>query len=345
MASIFERFNRDGELIGYQAQVRKRGYPTQTKTFPKKRDALAWVTVTESAMIRGVHQDRRDIEGTTLNEAITDYLAKESVKHGSHESEKYVLNKFLRDEPKLVQHGLTNLKKRHFEDWRDRRLKQVKASSVKREISILTSVIKYATRSCPLPINPLAGVCPKNADVSRDVVLRDGEAGALIDTMKKTRNPWVMPVYLLGLETAMRRGEILKAKWDHIDWENRTLKLPKEVTKTETERLVPLSSLAIAILKTIADDGDHPLGLFDRPADERIFGTTVGAVKQAFEHARDRAKMSHFHFHDLRHTAATETVKKGWHIAETAVLTGHKDMRSLKRYLNLKASDVAKKMG
>ena len=34
----------------YQAIVRRKGYPTQTKTFEKKQDAKDWASTVESAM-------------------------------------------------------------------------------------------------------------------------------------------------------------------------------------------------------------------------------------------------------------------------------------------------------
>lgn len=42
MASILPREDRDGNLIGWQARVRKKSYPLQVKTFDRKVQAQAW---------------------------------------------------------------------------------------------------------------------------------------------------------------------------------------------------------------------------------------------------------------------------------------------------------------
>ena len=42
MAAIRPRKDREGIVIGYQTQVQRKGYPSQTKTFRSKADAQAW---------------------------------------------------------------------------------------------------------------------------------------------------------------------------------------------------------------------------------------------------------------------------------------------------------------
>ena len=50
-------------------------------------------------------------------------------------------------------------------------------------------------------------------------------------------------------------------------------------------------------------------------------------------------------FHDLRHEATTRLFEKGLNIMEVASITGHKDLRMLRRYTHLKAEDLARKLG
>ena len=66
MATINSREDQDGITIGWQAIVRRKGYPSQTRTFRAKRDAEAWARGIESEMDRGVWRDRSEAENTTL---------------------------------------------------------------------------------------------------------------------------------------------------------------------------------------------------------------------------------------------------------------------------------------
>ncbi|WP_241162611.1 hypothetical protein [Acidithiobacillus ferrivorans] len=73
MATINPRQDQDGVTIGWQAIVRKKGYPSQSKTFRAKRDAEAWARLTESAMERGLWQNQSDADSTTLADAFDRY--------------------------------------------------------------------------------------------------------------------------------------------------------------------------------------------------------------------------------------------------------------------------------
>lgn len=52
MATINPREDQDKNVIGWQAIIRKRGFPSQTRAFRTKRDAESWAKITESEMLR-----------------------------------------------------------------------------------------------------------------------------------------------------------------------------------------------------------------------------------------------------------------------------------------------------
>ena len=74
MATINSREDQDGITIGWQAIVRRKGHPSQTKTFRAKKEAEAWARSVESEMDRGVWRDRSVSEGTTLKECLARYI-------------------------------------------------------------------------------------------------------------------------------------------------------------------------------------------------------------------------------------------------------------------------------
>ena len=53
----------------------------------------------------------------------------------------------------------------------------------------------------------------------------------------------------LALETAMRQGELLRLRWEHIDLHRRTAHLPD--TNNGEARTVPLSTTAVAVLRAL----------------------------------------------------------------------------------------------
>jgi integrase len=67
---------------------------------------------------------------------------------------------------------------------------------------------------------------------------------------------------------------------------------------------------------------------------------TGNAVRQAFEHLRARAGLSDFHFHDFRHEAISRFFERELSLVEVGAITGHRDLKSLQRYVHLRAKDL-----
>ena len=65
-------FDKRGDLQ-WRAQIRRKGYPVQRKTFNSRAEAEAWAAVVESEMARGVFVSRAEAEKTTLCEALDRY--------------------------------------------------------------------------------------------------------------------------------------------------------------------------------------------------------------------------------------------------------------------------------
>ncbi len=73
MATISSRTDDQGARIGWQARIRKKGFPVQTKTFRVKAEAQAWAKKIESDMERGLWQDTSEAESLTLSDCLDRY--------------------------------------------------------------------------------------------------------------------------------------------------------------------------------------------------------------------------------------------------------------------------------
>jgi hypothetical protein len=69
MASIRERKKRDGSSV-FAVQVRQRGFPAITATFPTIRMAQRWAKTKEAEMIEGRHFRSPEARRRTLAEAV-----------------------------------------------------------------------------------------------------------------------------------------------------------------------------------------------------------------------------------------------------------------------------------
>lgn len=126
-----------------------------------------------------------------------------------------------------------------------------------------------------------------------------------------------------AIETAMRRGEMLKLQWSHTHLADGYLDLPGSITKNRKPRLVPLSLRALRILATQPRTG------------ETVFDTNVNTVKLGFKRAFERAGCVDLRLHDLRHEATSRLFERT-DLRETEIghVTGHTDPRMLQRYYN-----------
>ena len=175
-------------------------------------------------------------------------------------------------------------------------------------------------------------------------VLTVEQASTLIETVKGSR---LETFIILALTTAARLGELLGLHWDDLDFEQKTMRIDRSVTRskgrgsyegeTKTEssrRTVLLADVAIDALK------DHR----SRQEDARlkrlengkkwldkglVFSGTDGdyllgeSLRRLFVDALHDAGLPHMRLHDLRHSAATILLVKGVHPKVVQELLGH----------------------
>ncbi len=317
----------------WQVQVRRQGCPAVSRSFIRKADAEAWARQAEAEADRmGLPVDPKILRQTTLRALIERYRDSVVVTKRGKDIETIILNAILRQP--FVELALLAVTPATFSSYRDTRLKTVKAATICRELGILQHMYEVAIKdwSLPLAANPLRAVRKPALAKGRDRRLEGPtELAALIDESANCRNKLIGPLFLFAIETGMRRGELVNARWNQVNIDHRTLHIP--VTKNGHARTIPLSTTAIQIL-------DH----LPRIDDERIFPISVNAVKLAWRRLRERAGAEGLRFHDLRHEAVSSFFERGLNVPEVALISGHRDARMLFRYTHLKAEDIAAKL-
>ena len=350
MAQLRKRGNK------WQARVRLKGYPATEKTFSTRSDAESWAKITESEMIRGMYIKRTDSERTTLLEALNRYEIEVTPSKRGAAIERIRIRAWKKT--RLAKLSLASIRGVDFATWRDERLKQVAAGTVKRELGTICNLFNIARKEWGFEglLNPIQAIRLPREPNGRDRIFREREESYLLRALEKPTsgdgransgriNPWIKPIVLLALETAMRRGEILSLRWENIRLADQVALLP--MTKNGQPRTVPLSKQAVQILNSL------PRSLYGA-----VFPVTENGLKLGFVRAVKRAKahyaadggtdsrmLTDLRFHDLRHIAVTRLANKLSNIMELAAVSGHSDIRMLKRYFHPKAEDLAKKLG
>ena len=316
----------------WQAQVRKKGQPLQTKTFETRALAEQWARAIEVEMDKGVFISRAEAESTTLKELLERYLEEITPLKKGAASKTNRARALIR--LPLARRYVAGIRGVDIARYRDERLRKVTPSTVKRDLVLLGHVFEVARKEWGIHVhNPVRDIRLPADNRPRDRRLQDGEEARLLTACEQARNPWLLPIVQLALETAMRQGELIRLRWEHIDLNRRTAHLPD--TKNGESRTVPLSTTAIRVLRAL------PRSLHG----QAFPGVTTEAIKRAYIRAVRRSSIEDLRFHDLRHEATTRLFEKGLNIMEVASITGHKDLRMLRRYTHLKAEDLAIKLG
>src|SRR5262249_9607559 len=139
-------------------------------------------------------------------------------------------------------------------------------------------------------------------------------------------------VVTLALTTAARAGEIIDLTWADVDLKDGRLLLRK--TKNGQHRVVWVHGEALRLLREHAKNR--------RLNDERLFVSQKRKrydYREPFQAACAAANVHAFHFHDLRHSAATYLAREGATEQQLKAIGGWKSGVA-SRYVHLAAADA-----
>lgn len=362
----------------WEAQIRRRGYPAQSKTFSTKAEAEAWANMIESEMSRGVWVSRSEAEATTLYEALVRYETEVVPAKKGAAQERSVLGACKIEA--LARRPLAAIRSVDVAKLRDQWLKTYRPATVLRRLAVLSHVFSIARKewgmeSLSNPVELVRKPQPNNARTRRIALGEpNGNPAGLVGGLPRngagdselerviaaSGSNLLPPIVWLAVETAMRRSEIVELRWEHIDLTRRVAHLP--ATKNGSSRDVPLSSRAVNVLSALKKKGHiESMERLDTVAHERVFDIRSDAVTRAFERAVERARrvyvdqclkadvapdaryLTDLRFHDLRHEA-TSRLAEIFPLHELTKITGHRDPRMLMRYYHPRAEDLAKRL-
>ncbi|WP_165217139.1 tyrosine-type recombinase/integrase [Affinirhizobium pseudoryzae] len=320
----------------WQAQVRRRGMKPRCKSFDTKQEAEKWARDLEARVDRfGVAPDTKILESTTLGQLLERYQREISPTKRGSVQEIQRIDVLRRHD--LAYRTLIGLSQQDIASFRDERLQSVAPSTTVRELAILSHVLEVAIRDWGLPLakNVVKLVRRPVIRNERSRRLSGDEEQRLLDGCDGGQIPYLKTLLILAIETGMRRGEILGLRWSDISHNRRVITLA--LTKNGSGREVPLSQRAFDALMDWRERA---------PVDEStVFPMTPGALEQAWRRLLIRVGIKQLRFHDLRHEGVSRLFERGLNIVEVSSISGHKELRMLKRYTHLSADDLVARLG
>lgn len=148
----------------------------------------------------------------------------------------------------------------------------------------------------------------------------------------------------MALETAMRLREMYSLEWGQVDLSRRTIFLDK--TKNGDKRQVPMSSVITAALERYKLNFDGRVFPWMEEDGKPVpLNKVTSKLSRQFARLFDAAGCEDLRFHDLRHEGTSRFFERT-ELRDTEIMriTGHRDPKMLKRYANLRGSELATRL-
>lgn len=353
MASIYKRKLKNGD-ISYQVLFRKkkRGFEpiVISKAFETEKEAKLFVKELKSKDVLNLLKPKTEACETTFADAVQKYVEQVIPTKKQQKQDTYKLNVVLKN-AHFSNYFLSNIKGSDLAKYRDQRLKVVSLTTVSHELALISHIFSVAIKEWSMDdlINPVSNIKKPGFNKARSRRVSDSEIEYILnattsDTLKNT--------VILAVETGMRQSEIAKLEFKNINFKAKTVLLTD--TKNGTDRTIPLSKKALSVLQNLKNSDIKSGTIFD------IFDAQVISVsfKRALLKARKQYEqdmqaknlvpdpnfLNDLHFHDLRHEAISRFFELGLETMEVSAISGHKDLKMLKRYTHIKAEHLVAKI-
>lgn len=301
-----------------------------SKSFATYGRAKAYASRLEAARRRYAPEgpNALTIYNTTLGEIVTRYGREVSSAKRGAKVEAYKVAKIAQSS--LGGILMADLTSKALADYRNKRLCSVAGQTVRIELSIIRRSIETARREWGLEIatNPAALVTLPSPARGRVRRLEPGELEKI--GIQLAGHPVAWAYVRFAMHTAMRRGEMLAMRWRDVSMAQRMVHLPQ--TKNGTPRTVPLPDDAYEVLETMT------------ATEDRVFPIDPSALRWAWTEACRKAGVKDLRIHDLRHEGVSRLFEMGLSPAEVSLISGHKTVSMLMRYLHLRPVELARKL-
>lgn len=328
---------------GWQARIRRRGYPPESKVFNNRRDAEQWARAREAELDRGLYLPRAASETVTMAD-LADTWEKSVLPTKRARTHYTACLGRVRDNKALGggRRAISTLTSLDAAALRDELLGDgLAASTVRKVMFFAASLIDFGIEDMGLVVsaNVFRMVSRPGEPRHRERRLVEGEEASLLSAIAKVKQAiQLRALFTLALETGARLGELLALRWEEVDLPRQVMTLygreldgKRQLKNSDPYRYAPLSPAAVAALRSLP----RPL------KGGRVF--TAWARSDSFTKQWQRvcgvAEVKNLRFHDLRHEFASRMAPRvEMHVLMK--LLGHKSPAMVARYYNQTADDV-----
>ena len=198
------------------------------------------------------------------------------------------------------------------------------AGTYNRYRSILSTMFRFAIDQGWLTRNPCAGVKMTREPRKVPRPYSDGELARLLAQLPEKQRY----IAVVAVDTGLRRGELRELLWDHVSFEENTLRVVD--TKNKRDRLVPMTPRVGGILSGLRREQSQ-----SQVVSLHVFGPSADILR-AIHEAAERVGIRGATQHRLRDTFGTKCFDAGIPAQEVQRLMGHRDIHMTMRYAQVR---------
>ena len=222
---------------------------------------------------------------------------------------------------------------RHVDAYvRQRRQQEASDAAINRELEHVRAAFKFAVD------NEELSKVPKVRMLDEDNVRTGFLEHSEYVTLRQALPAYLVPLFVVGYHIGCRLGELLKLRWDQVDFEASQIWLERRQTKGKVARVLPIygdmREVLVAAFKERNEEHPECQWIFGRE------GEKIVDFRKSWAKACSMAEVKGLHFHDLRRSAVRNMDRAG--IPRTTIrrIIGHETDAMFDRYRIVDQKDI-----
>jgi integrase len=329
----------DSKTPGLALRVSDRGHKAWTFIFTSPSDgkrtrmtlgsypALALAAARARAAVARAHcQDGSDPRAALKQRGAAEITVAELVKRYVADPDKARLRSIHEIKRRLDRNALpligairlAQLTKRDVSDVTDKIMRRDARTQAWHTFKDLSALLRWAVRNDYLKHNPIEGVKSPGGFTAGERTLSDDEIHALWTVLPTAlaKSKTCQRIIKLALITGQRLGEISGMTRAELDLKGKLWSLPGARTKNKHPHTVPLSDLAVTLIReALANAGDSEFVFPAEDSGPLASPVVTRAIARAHETSKERPLgrfgIAAWSAHDLRRTCLTNLAKLG----------------------------------
>lgn len=339
MASIIKLQGAKG--VKYRVVIRRKGHKPTSKTFPVRKEAIAWAKTIEGELRQRDAYPGAAAKQKTLAQAIDRFVREYDKKDKNIFGRLHWWREHLGDRkleqitPFAIADALDVLANEPLEGrarGSSNEGKKRSGPTINRYHAGLSSVLQKAAGKWKwISENPARKITRNKENEGCERFLSRKERTALLAAAKRSEWPGLHLAILMAISTGARRRELFELTWQDIDFQKREARLSD--TKNSAPRGLPLIPQVVEGLRLTVRRLDTQLIFFDPTSPQR---SMYARLRPYFQKAIAEAGIEPLRWHDLRHSCASFLIDAGVPDLVIAAILGHKSLAMTKRYSHLR---------